>query len=213
MHNSGSPLGGAMERGGLASNGRGHGPHIKGLEAPPRRESTRVWDAMELERAVERERSGRLAAEARAAELQARLLDAQDEIARLREQLAAGGGLGRPNDEKPWRPRPSTGSARGADPHASPQQRPFSVSAAAAGPEHLQLYVTQASSPPAQPPPPMSSGAVSSYVSFPGAAHWPRSVSTDHSPVALHADEARLRLRPRPVRRLARQHPRQCAAM
>ena len=178
---------------GIGRSGGGGGAHIKGLEAPPQRNHARVWDARELESAVERERSGRLAAEARAAELQARLRDAQDEIVRLREQLAAGGGPGRPNDGMSWRPRPSTGSARGTDPHASPQQRPYSVSAAAA-PEHL--YVTQASSPPAQPPPPMSSGAVSAYVSFPGASLWLRSVSTNCCPAVVHAATcARLRLR------------------
>jgi hypothetical protein len=154
---------------------------MKGAETPPRRREpahAQLWQldahdrVRELERVCEHERRGRLEAEARAAELKARLLDAQNEIAQLRERLAAGGGSpSREMDRKPFRPQPSTGGARAFDSRPSPQQQPpqqrpysyYSVSAVAA-PEHQ--HRTQASSPSAQPPPPLSSGAVALAFEF-----------------------------------------------
>jgi len=152
---------------------------MKAAETPPRREPAhaQLWQldahdrVRELERVCEHERRGRLEAEARAAEMQARLLVAENEIAQLREKIAAGGGSpSRELDRKPFRPQASTGGARAVDARASsqqppPQQRPYSYYSvsAVAGPEHQR---TQASSPSAQPPPPLSSGAVALAFDF-----------------------------------------------
>jgi hypothetical protein len=155
-------------------------------ETQPRRETAhaQMWQldahdrVRELERVCEHEHCGRLEAEARAAEMmarvemmQARLLDAQNEIEQLRARLAAGGeSPSREMDRKPFRPQASTGSARAADARPSPQQQPqqrpysyYSVSAVAA-PEHQ--HRTRASSPSAQPPPPLTSGDVALAFEF-----------------------------------------------
>ena len=153
---------------------------MKAAEMPPRREPAhaQLWhmDAhdrvRELERVCEHERRGRLEAEARASEMQAQLLDAKKEIAKLRERIAAGGGSpSHEMDRKHFRPQASTGFARAVDARPSPQQHPpqqrpcsyYTVSEVAA---IEKQHRTQASSPSAQPPPPLSSGAVALAFDF-----------------------------------------------